>query len=166
MSNAGRKNKYETNVKPRLETIRAWRRKGLTDPEIYTRLKISHDSFYDYKKKYIEFSDTLRESLDEAVSNVENAHYKAACGYEIEEKKEIYETETDENGVKTDKLIRTEVIKKQVQPNVTAQIHFLKNRDSKNWHDRSELEIMGKDGGDINITVTHNTTGPDGGENE
>jgi len=56
---------------------------------------------------------------------------KRALGYEYEETKVM----VDADGKK-----RVERIKKQVQPDVTAQIFWLKNRRPDRWRDKQELE--------------------------
>lgn len=135
------KSKYETHVKPRLATVTAWKRKGFTDEQIFENLHIGKDAFYRYKKKYQEFSDALKEGLDDSIANVENAHYKRAVGYDYEETKTVV-VKKGKDGA--EQQIRIERIKKHVVPDVTAQIHFLKNRDSEHWHDRKDVNLDGK----------------------
>lgn len=72
------KSKYESHVAPRLEEIKDWARNGATDEDIYTRLHISKDSFYLYKRTYAEFSDVLKETKDYCDGQVENALFQAA----------------------------------------------------------------------------------------
>lgn len=72
------KSKYESHVAPRLEEIKDWCRNGATDEDIYTQLGISKDTFYEYKKKYSDFSDTLKHTRDYCDGEIENALYKAA----------------------------------------------------------------------------------------
>lgn len=151
MAKRGAKGKYDTHVKPRLLTIKAWKRKGLTDEEIWNKLGISRDSFYSYKLKYSEFSDVLKGGLDDFLSEVEESHYKMANGFEYEETKVIYDTDDEGHPLRVSKIEKT---KKFVIPNVTAQIHIMKNRAAKYWHDRKELEIYGKDGKEMNFRVT------------
>lgn len=74
------RNKYETHVKPKLELVKLWARSGFTDEEIAKRLDISIDSFYTYKKKISEFSESLKENKEYADLQVEQALYKAATG--------------------------------------------------------------------------------------
>lgn len=128
--------KYDTHVKPKLLLIEAWCRDGLTDEQIYTNLKISHDSFYTYKKTYSEFSDTLKKGKEHIDVMVENALLKAALGYEYEETKET------ENG--------SERATKYAQPNTTALIFWLKNRKPKEWRDKQDIEHSGG----VAITIT------------
>lgn len=77
------KSKYETHVAPRLEEIKDWCRNGATDEDIYVRLGISKDSFYEYKKKYSDFSDALKETKEIVDSQVENALLKNALNGNI-----------------------------------------------------------------------------------
>lgn len=72
------KSKYESHVAPRLEEIKDWCRNGATDEEIYKQLGISKDTFYEYKKKYADFSDTLKHTRNYCDGEIENALYKAA----------------------------------------------------------------------------------------
>ena len=86
------KSKYETDVKPRLVEIEAWKRDGLTDEQIFKNLGISRDTFYKYKEKYSDFSDALKKGKEVADIEVENALFKRAIGYRYKEKiKEVKE---------------------------------------------------------------------------
>jgi hypothetical protein len=129
MLKTGPKSKYEIYVQPRIETIKAWRRCGLTDEEICANLQIGHSAFYMYKSRYSEFSDALRMATDDSNAQVVNALFKRCIGYEFEEKKIIQEV--DANGTITGK--RVEVTKKQIGPDVGAIIFYLKNRYSSLW---------------------------------
>ena len=79
------KSKYETEVKPRLIEIEAWKRDGLTDEQIFKNLGISKDTFYKYKDKYTDFSDALKKGKEVADIEVENALFKRAIGYKYKE---------------------------------------------------------------------------------
>ena len=63
---------------------------------------------------------------------MENALLKRALGYEYEEVKEKFE-----GNVMTERT----VTKKEVIPDVTAQIFWLKNRKRETWADRQNIEI-------------------------
>ena len=43
-------------------------------------------------------------------------------------------------------MVVTKEVTKQVAPDVTAQIFWLKNRNNKRWKDVKRQEITGKDG--------------------
>jgi transcriptional regulator with XRE-family HTH domain len=148
---AGRKSKYPTHVQPKLEIIRAWRRRGLTEEQVAERLGVAVSSFSEYKLQYPELAEVLKIGLDEGVAEIENAHYKSAKGYEYEERRVVYDC--DDNGKPLPKPSRIEVTKKQVQGNTTAQIFILKNRGG--WRDAKDLSFSGKDGEDLVIKVKY-----------
>ena len=78
-----RPSKYETHVAPRLEEIKDWVRNGATDKVISERLGISEDSFYEYKKEFSEFSESLKKNKEICDAEVEGALHKAALGGNI-----------------------------------------------------------------------------------
>lgn len=65
---AGRKSKYETNVKPNLMMIRKWKAEDqLTEAQIAKKLGVAMSSFSEYKLKYTELMDVLHASNEELV---------------------------------------------------------------------------------------------------
>lgn len=113
--------------KDKLILLEGWARDGLTDEQIAKNIGIATSTFYEWKKKEIEFSEALKKGKEVIDFEVENALLKRALGYE-------YEEETYENGILTKK------VKKQVPPDTTAQIFWLKNRKPNNWKDRVETD--------------------------
>ena len=111
----------------KLILLEGWARDGLTDEQIARNIGIATSTFYEWKKKKLEFSETLKKGKEVVDFEVENALLKRALGYE-------YEEETYENGILTKK------VKKQVPPDTTAQIFWLKNRKPNNWKDRIETD--------------------------
>ena len=137
------KSKYETDVKPRLVEIEAWKRDGLTDEQIFKNLGISRDTFYKYKEKYSDFSDALKKGKEVADIEVENALFKRAIGYRYKEKiKEVKEID----GKKTTYVKEVE---KEMSGDVAAQIFWLKNRKSSKWKDKQDIDIE-----DNNVSIT------------
>ena len=67
------KSKYFTHVEPKLELIEGWAMDGLTDEQIANKLGIGTSSFYDYKNKYSEFSESLKKGKDIIDYQVEKA---------------------------------------------------------------------------------------------
>ena len=114
-------------LKDKLILIQGMARDGLTQQQIANNLGISIDTLIENKKKYSEFNDALKKGKEVIDFEVENALLKRALGYE-------YEEETYENGILTKK------VKKQVPPDTTAQIFWLKNRKPNNWKDRVETD--------------------------
>lgn len=112
--------------------IEGWARDGLTDEQIAKNIGISKQTFYDWKKKYADFSDSLKNGKEVIDRQVENALLKRAIGYEYEEISEKFE-----GGVLTER----KVTKKQVVPDTTAQIFWLKNRKPSVWRDKAQVDI-------------------------
>ena len=137
------KSKYETDVKPRLVEIEAWKRDGLTDEQIFKNLGISRDTFYKYKEKYSDFSEAIKKGKEVADIEVENALFKRAIGYRYKEKiKEVKEID----GKKT---VFIKEVEKEMPGDVGAQIFWLKNRKSSKWKDKQDIDIE-----DNNVSIT------------
>ena len=139
------KSKYETDVKPRLVEIEAWKRDGLTDEQICNNLNISIQTFYTYKSKYIEFFEAIKKGKEVADIEVENALFKRAIGYRY---KEVIKEVKEIDGKKSTYI--KEVIK-EMPGDVGAQIFWLKNRKSNKWKDKQDIDIE-----DNNVSITIN----------
>lgn len=130
----GRPTKYYTHVKPRLIEIEGWARDGLIDEQIAHNLGVAYSTFREYKKQFPALAAALKRGKDVVDREVENALLKRALGYEY---KEV--TEELING----QLQVTKVVTKQVPPDTTAQIFWLKNRKPDVWRDRHEVGHSG-----------------------
>lgn len=137
------KGKYqEWLTKEGLLRLQGWARDGLTDEQIATNMGISAATLYNWKRDHLEIFDALKDGKDVADRQVENALFKSALGYTFDEvTKEL----------KDDELVVTKVVHKEVQPNTTAQIFWLKNRKRAEWRDRVENAITGADGGAVKV---------------
>ena len=81
-----------------------------------------------------DISDALKKGKEVIDRQVENALLKRALGYEyVETTKEL----TDLG------LTVTKQVTKQVAPDTTAQIFWLKNRKPQEWRDKKETEVTG-----------------------
>lgn len=137
------KGKYqEWLTKEGLLRLQGWARDGLTDEQIATNIGINVATLYDWKNKHAEISEALKEGKDAVDRQVENALLKSALGYK-------YDEVTKE--LRDDELVVTKVVHKEVQPNTTAQIFWLKNRKRAEWRDRVENAITGADGGAVKV---------------
>ena len=114
-------------LKDKLILIQGMARNGLTQQQIADNLGINVDTLIEYKKKYTDFSEALKKGKEVVDIEVENALLKRALGYK-------YDEVTYENGVETKRVT------KEVQPDTTAQIFWLKNRKPNNWKDRVETD--------------------------
>lgn len=126
------KGKYQEWLEPEgLLKLEGWARDGLTDEQIAKNMGVRTSTLYDWKKKYSEISESLKKGKEVVDRAVENALLKRALGYSY--------TETTKELVGTKMIVTKEVVK-EVQPDTTAQIFWLKNRRPDIWRDRKDLE--------------------------
>jgi hypothetical protein len=126
----------------KLELIEGWARDGLTDEQIADNMGIHVSTLYEYKKKYPELSEALKKGKEVIDRQVENALLKRALGYEYQEvKRELKHNK--ETGKK--EMMITEVKTKEVQPDTTAQIFWLKNRKPDEWRDKQQIDVTSKE---------------------
>ena len=122
-------------TKEGLLKIEGWARDGLTDEQVAKNMGIGYSTLQTWKSKYQDIQDTLKRGKEVVDREVENALLKRALGYTYNEVTQ----EADELG----DLSVTKVVTKQVSPDVTAQIFWLKNRKPKEWRDKQEVEHSG-----------------------
>ena len=138
-----------------LTRITGWARDGLTDEQIAHNMGINVKTLYDWKTKYDPISNALKSTKELADRIDENALLKRALGYEYDEiTEELTKTEDGTLAMRETKRVR-----KQVAPDTTAQIFWLKNRKPDDWRDKPEptqdqalqvaVEILGDIGGAI-----------------
>lgn len=116
------KSKWD-RVKEKLILVEGWARDGLTDVQIANNLGISKTTFYKFKNEHPELSELLKKGKEDIDYQVENALLKRALGYK-------YDEITYEYGKETKRVT------KQVAPDTTAQIYWLKNRRPSKWKDK------------------------------
>ena len=114
-----------------LQLLAGWARSGLTDEQLAHNMGIATSTLYEWKKRYPEISESLKSNKEIADIAVENALYKRAIGYQ-------YTETTKEAG----KVVKTVV--KEVVPDTTAQIFWLKNRQPERWRDKQEVQHSGR----------------------
>lgn len=119
-------------TKEGLIKIEGWARDGLTDEQISANMGIDAATLYRWKKKYCEICKALKNGKEIVDRQVENALLKRALGYKCREVKEEYEF---------GELAKRTVVTKEVVPDVTAQIFWLKNRKPDEWRDKKNLDM-------------------------
>ncbi len=117
--------------------IEGWARDGLIDEQIAKNIGISRSTLSVWKTKYPDISDALKKGKEVVDREVENALLKRALGYRYTEttKEAVKDPETGEV-----KMTVTKEVTKQVSPDTTAQIFWLKNRKPDKWRDKQEYE--------------------------
>ena len=91
---------------------------------------IGYSTLQTWKSKYQDIRDTLKKGKEVVDLQVENALLKRALGYH-------YDEVTMENGIETKRVT------KEVIPDTTAQIFWLKNRRPDKWRDKQDLQVSG-----------------------
>lgn len=129
------------DVKSKLILVEGWARDGLTDEQIAHNLGIGISTLYKYKNEHIELIEVLKRGKEVVDREVENALLKRALGYTYKEVKR--------NIMEDGKEFVTETTK-EVVPDTTAQIFWLKNRKREAWRDKQDIEHSG----DVNYKVT------------
>lgn len=146
-SRGGRRGKYlDWVTEEGLLKIQGWARDGLVDKQIAQNIGISEQTLNVWKKKYPAISESLKKGKEVVDRAVENALLKRALGYKYDEvTQEIVEKRNQETGEYEPTLVPVKVVTKEVQPDTTAQIFWLKNRRPDLWRDKK----------DINTKLTH-----------
>lgn len=122
------KGKYEYWLTPEgLQLLEGWARDGLTDEQVAKNMDINKATLYRWKDKHCDICNALKNGKEVVDRQVENALLKRALGYEYTEVKT-----KKENDIVTEVTTTT----KQVVPDVTAQIFWLKNRKPEAWRDK------------------------------
>lgn len=134
----GRTPKYETWLEPdNLIKLEGWARDGLTDEQIAHNIGINRTTLYAWKDKYTDFSNALKRGKEVVDRIVENALLKSAMGYKFDEvvKERIYNPETGES-----EMVEVKRTTKDVAPNSTSLIFWLKNRQPAKWRDTKNID--------------------------
>lgn len=141
------KGKYQEWLTPdNLLRLSAWARDGLTDEDIAKKININVSTLYEWKNKYPEINEALKNGKEIADIAVENALYKRAVGYTyIEQTKELQTVIDPDTGEKTQKLVVTKEVTKEVMPDTTAQIYWLSNRQNAKWRRNPDADVDNKE---------------------
>jgi hypothetical protein len=104
---------------------------GYTDKQLADFFEVNEDTINEWKKVHPKFSESLRKGKSIADAEVAESLYVRSKGYEIEEQRV-----TNAGNVVNVKI--------HIPANPTAQIFWLKNRQSAKWRDKQEVEHSGE----------------------
>ena len=104
-----------------LELLTGWSREGMNLEEIAEKMGIGVATLRRWRKKYPKIDEALKRGSDAADIAVESALFKRAVGYVVEE----VTKQLDKSG--------------ELEPNVTAQLFWLKNRRPDLWSERVDV---------------------------
>lgn len=106
---------------------------GLTDVETSKQLEIARSTLNLWKKKYPEFKKAMKVGKNYSDEKVIKSLYERALGYAYQETEII-------DGPKG---VTTRESNKEMAPDVTAMIFWLKNRRPEEWRDRHDINVTG-----------------------
>ena len=132
------KRNYETLVKPKLDLVEGWFRRGLSVEQICDNLGVSRSAFDRWVMKNADLRHAVEIGREVSDIKVENAMFKRAVGYtywEITKERRQVERKNPESGEleQIHALITTKKVLKHVIPDVQAQQYWLENRASNHW---------------------------------
>ncbi|MGW7932315.1 hypothetical protein ACWEWU_11710 [Staphylococcus xylosus] len=137
-------------TKEGLLKIEGWARDGLTDEQIAHNIGCNVKTLYNWKAIHLPILQALKKGKEVVDREVENALLKRAMGYEYVEitKERIFNEKKNKY-----EMVETKQVKKQVSPDTTAQIFWLKNRKPHEWRDKRDVEHSGEMTNHINNLV-------------
>lgn len=116
---------------------------GYTDEDFANFFEVDVNTIDRWKIKYEAFRGALKEGREIADTRVTESLYRRAIGYTrtVQEAK-VISTGNYESKVEIVTLVQ------EVEPNVTAQIFWLKNRQKSKWREKHEIGLTNSKGED------------------
>lgn len=131
MATVGRPTLYKEEFNEQVEKLC---KLGATDNEIADFFDVDVSTINNWKQSHPEFFESIKKGKILADSNVADRLYQRALGFEHD---------SEEIKVADGAVIRVP-IRKIYPPDATAAIFWLKNRRSKEWRDKQEVEQSGE----------------------
>lgn len=150
VSNAGRPTKYQEGYNRQAEKLCLL---GSTDKDMADFFEVDESTINRWKIEYPEFCESIKRGKISADATVASRLYKRAIGYEHAEDK-IFNNQGEALIIPTTK---------HVQPDTTAAIFWLKNRQPKMWRDRQEVSVSVNPIADLLKELGNNTIKPKNG---
>lgn len=131
---------------------------GLTDKELGGFFEVEESTINNWKIAHPEFLESIKAGKEIADGNVASSLYKRATGYEYDEvvyeriETKVDDVAEDEDDIKME-VYKKKVTKKELPPDPTSMIFWLKNRQKKKWRDKIETGFTDADGNDVQTIV-------------
>lgn len=123
---------------------------GSTDADMADFFNVAESTINAWKLKHPDFSESIKRGKISADANVASRLYKRAIGYEHDDEK-IFNNNGEPLIVPTTK---------HVQPDTTAAIFWLKNRQPARWRDKQELDVTVSPINELIKQISGNTIEP------
>lgn len=134
-----------TSYKPEYCNIaRAMCMRGATNADLADAFDVTISTIYLWQATHAEFSESIKAGKDLVDDFVERSLYLQAVGYAHDDV---------DVRVIDDQVVLTP-LRKQIPPNPTAAIFWLKNRRPDRWRDIKAVELSGRDGGAITFVAS------------
>lgn len=134
--------------------MQGWARDGLSDEQIAKNIGISRSTLSEWKNRFPDISDALREGKEVADRKVENALYNSCFDRKITVRKafKVKEVYYDANGKRCEKEhLETAEEDVAIPANEKAQEFWLANRKPDAWSRKEKLEVSGNGGGPLTV---------------
>lgn len=115
---------------------------GATDVEIANFFEVAESTINLWKKKYPDFSESIKKGKMEADANVASSLYQRATGYKTKTQK-AFKVRTTRNGEGSSEDVKVVTVEEAHAPDTTAIIFWLKNRRPGEWADKKQIELPG-----------------------
>lgn len=137
-----------------LALLEVWAREGMSEEEIAAGAGVALKTLREWKRKYPEISAAL-EKGEGSEAKVEGSLLRRAVGYRYNEvtqelKKDAVTGET--------RLTVTKIVTKEVQPDTTALMFWLKNRRPELWRDKG----VPAESGSVSVRIVDDIGDADG----
>lgn len=151
-----RATKYETNVLPYLEEIKAWLENGNTEQSIAKSLRIAYSTFRDYKKEHKELKEVVDEGRRTADIAVQNSLFERCIGGQREVQKAVKLREvTYKDGKRIKEAERIDYVTETVYvpADTKAIIFWLTNRQKEEWKEKIAAAVTDADGKEVRVIL-------------
>lgn len=140
---AGRRNLYETNIKPNFDKIDEMLNDGASEKQVAEALGVSYASWNNYKQKFEEFDALCRKPRTKLIEDLRSALVKRALGFSYEEKEQYIKQEIDPETKQPtgSKYMHTKIVTKQALPDTTAIFGALNIYDPEYVKDKKNYDL-------------------------
>jgi hypothetical protein len=121
---------------------------GAIDSDLADFFGVTPETIIEWKKSNPAFSESEKKIKEQVDSAVEQSLYRRAMGYSHPD----VDIRTVSVGDGCSQIVQTPIIK-HYPPSEVACIFWLKNRQRAKWRDKQDVEVTGKDGGAVELSL-------------